>query len=134
MSISESAIRGHEPPIGVADIENLGTVDVRTAGRLLGLGRDASFAAAKRGEIPVLRFGRRLVVPVPKLLQLIGYDPDARVAPTEDAGANAEIPNLTTGPGEPHHERQPADSTSRRLRAICEPNPGRPPAPEPPAA
>jgi hypothetical protein len=32
------------------------------AGRFLGLGRNSTFAAAQRGEIPTLRFGRRLVV------------------------------------------------------------------------
>lgn len=74
-----------------ADIEELATVDVWTAGRLLGIGRDAAYAAAERGEIPVLRFGRRLVVPVPKLLELIGYHPDGQMAPTLPADATAEI-------------------------------------------
>ena len=32
--------------------------------RFFGLGRDASYAAAARGEIPVMRFGRLLKVPV----------------------------------------------------------------------
>jgi excisionase family DNA binding protein len=33
------------------------------AGRLLGLSRNASYEAAKRGEIPTLRIGRLLLVP-----------------------------------------------------------------------
>ncbi len=32
------------------------------AGRLLGLGRNATYDAVARGEIPILRFGRRIVV------------------------------------------------------------------------
>jgi excisionase family DNA binding protein len=36
---------------------------VPEAGRLLGLGRNAAYAAAKRGDIPTIRIGRRLVVP-----------------------------------------------------------------------
>ncbi len=50
------------------------TVSVPVAGRFVGLGRDAAFAAAHRGELPVLRMGRRLLVPVPKLLALLGAD------------------------------------------------------------
>jgi excisionase family DNA binding protein len=36
---------------------------VPEAGRLLGLGRNAAYEAAKRGDIPTLRMGRRLLVP-----------------------------------------------------------------------
>ncbi len=48
------------------------TISVPEAGKRLGLGRDASYAAASRGEIPTIQFGRRLVVPLPLLLQLVG--------------------------------------------------------------
>lgn len=50
------------------------TVPVPVAGRLLGLGRDSSYAAAIRGDIPSLRIGRRIVVPVPQLLRLLGVN------------------------------------------------------------
>ena len=40
------------------------TMSVPEAGELLGLGRDAAYEAAKRGEIPALRFGRLLRVPI----------------------------------------------------------------------
>ena len=39
------------------------TLTVPEAGELLGLGRDAAYEAVKRGDLPVLRFGRRLLVP-----------------------------------------------------------------------
>ena len=41
------------------------TISVPEAGReYYGIGRDASYEAAKRGEIPVVRVGRLLRVPV----------------------------------------------------------------------
>lgn len=54
-----------------AELESRLTITVPEAGSMLGLGRDAAYAAAKRGEIPTLRFGKRLVVPVPRLLALL---------------------------------------------------------------
>jgi hypothetical protein len=56
----------------IADIAGLPTVSVPVAGQVLGIGRDAAYAAADRGEIPVLRLGRSLRVPVPKLLEMLG--------------------------------------------------------------
>ncbi|WP_208542859.1 helix-turn-helix domain-containing protein [Nocardioides euryhalodurans] len=47
------------------------TLTVPEAGTLLGLGRDASYAAANRGELPVLRIGRRLLVPTGRLRALL---------------------------------------------------------------
>ena len=40
--------------------------------RLLGLGRTAAYDAARRGELPTRRLGRRLLVPVPALLEWLG--------------------------------------------------------------
>lgn len=59
----------------INDLRERLTITVPEAGRLLGLGRDASYSAAERGDLPVLRIGRRLVVPVPKLLALLGATP-----------------------------------------------------------
>ncbi len=47
-------------------------ISVVEAGSVLGLGRSAAYAAARRGEIPTLRFGRKLVVPVAELERLVG--------------------------------------------------------------
>lgn len=51
------------------------TCSVPEAGQLLGIGKNAAYEAANRGEIPTLRFGSRLVVPVPRLLSLVGARP-----------------------------------------------------------
>ena len=40
------------------------TMSVPEAGKQLGLGKNGAYAAAARGEIPVLKFGSRLRVPV----------------------------------------------------------------------
>lgn len=45
---------------------------VEQAGRMLGLGRSAAYEAVRRGEIPTLRLGRRLVVPRARLAALLG--------------------------------------------------------------
>jgi excisionase family DNA binding protein len=44
------------------------------AGRLLGLGRNAAYEAAKRGDIPTIRMGRLLLVPKIPLHKLVGAD------------------------------------------------------------
>jgi excisionase family DNA binding protein len=53
------------------------TMTVREAARLLKMGRDQAYAAAHRGEIPVIKMGRRLLVPTAKLLRLLGLDEKA---------------------------------------------------------
>ena len=52
------------------------TMSVPDAGRYFGLGRDSSYAAAKRGDIPTLRIGRRLVVPTASVLAILGLSDD----------------------------------------------------------
>lgn len=47
------------------------TISVPEAGKMLGLGKDAAYAAAARGEIPVLRFGRWLRVPTAALRAML---------------------------------------------------------------
>jgi excisionase family DNA binding protein len=39
------------------------TYTVEEAARLLGIGRTAAYDAVKRGDIPTIRIGRRLLVP-----------------------------------------------------------------------
>lgn len=48
------------------------TLTVEEAAKLLGIGRRQAYEAVHRGEIPVVRIGRRLIVPTKSLLELIG--------------------------------------------------------------
>jgi len=48
------------------------TLTVKRAGELLGLSRSAAYRAAATGELPTLAFGRRLVVPTFRLLEMLG--------------------------------------------------------------
>jgi excisionase family DNA binding protein len=45
---------------------------VAEAGELLGLSRAFAYELVVRGELPVIRFGRRIVVPKAALLELLG--------------------------------------------------------------
>lgn len=44
------------------------------AGKACGLGRAAAYEAVRRGDIPSIRFGGRLVVPTAALRRMLGLD------------------------------------------------------------
>ncbi|MCL4685508.1 helix-turn-helix domain-containing protein [Myxococcota bacterium] len=46
-------------------------VSIDEAAQMLGIGRSAAYLAARRGDIPVLRIGRRLVVPIAALDRML---------------------------------------------------------------
>jgi predicted DNA-binding transcriptional regulator AlpA len=66
------------PQIWTIDaVRNLGaTIDVETAGAILGIGRSKSYELAKAGDFPVrvLRIGRRYLVPTSPILALLEVD------------------------------------------------------------
>ena len=47
------------------------TLTIEEAARALGVGRNAAYDAARRGDLPVIRLGRRLVVPRAALERLL---------------------------------------------------------------
>lgn len=47
-------------------------IDVPAAAELLGISRSSGYEAARRGELPTIKLGRRLVVPVAKLRTMVG--------------------------------------------------------------
>ena len=53
------------------------TITVERAARLLGLSRSAAYRAAATGQLPTLAFGRRLVVPTFRLIQMLGITEEA---------------------------------------------------------
>lgn len=47
------------------------TISVPEAARRLGIGRNHGYECAKRGEIPTIRLGKRMVVPVAALERML---------------------------------------------------------------
>lgn len=104
---------------------------VPEAGRLLwGLGRDASYAAAERHDIPTQKVGRRLVVPTHAALKQLGWSDDliaralgldpehVEAAPSQDAATTTNSHDDTTATGAPSHETRsdaPESSNVHRL-------------------
>lgn len=84
-SIADDALKSitthHEPTrhTTIAEVANLATLPVwsdrePSAAGLLGVGRTNAYALAKSGDIPTLKLGRRVVVPVASLLRLLGVE------------------------------------------------------------
>ena len=48
------------------------TITVEQAGELLGISRALAYEMARTGKLPVLRFGRRLVVPKKAMENMLG--------------------------------------------------------------
>jgi excisionase family DNA binding protein len=55
----------------MVDADARKTISIVEAGRELGIGRDLAYAAAKRGEIPTIKIGTRLLVPRIALEQML---------------------------------------------------------------
>ncbi|WP_370326471.1 helix-turn-helix domain-containing protein [Euzebya sp.] len=72
----------------LTDLRGRATITVPEAAELLGVGRNSAYDAARAGDIPTLRIGRRLVVPTHRLLHLLGV-------PVHD-----DAPAAGTGEGE----------------------------------
>ncbi len=60
-----------------SDLEGRLTITVVEAARYYGIGKSAAYDAARRGEIPTLRLGSRLVVPVAAMLRQLGVEASA---------------------------------------------------------
>jgi excisionase family DNA binding protein len=52
--------------------KNVQTLTVEQAAQLLGISRGLAYQAAREGEIPTIRLGRRVLVPRARLLELVG--------------------------------------------------------------
>jgi hypothetical protein len=73
------------------DVKALGVrTTVPVAGEIIaGLCRDESYRAVQRGTfpVPVVKCGRRMVVPVAPILKLLGIKPDSNTADPGPPGA-----------------------------------------------
>jgi excisionase family DNA binding protein len=58
------------------DLESRITLTVEEVASLLGLGRTAAYEAARRGEIPTRRLGRRVLIPVPAFQAWLAFGND----------------------------------------------------------
>lgn len=68
-------LRVTTPAAELEAIKGRGTIPVwPDAARVLGISRNSAYRAAAEGTIPTLKFGSRMVVPVPKLLAMLGID------------------------------------------------------------
>lgn len=86
---------------------NLLDVRSRVANRLLlsipeageiffGLGRSQAYESARRGELPTCRAGRRRMVPVGRVAEILGIDPAYLF---DTPGANGANPQVNAGAG-----------------------------------
>jgi len=65
----------HQRVWTIEAIRALGAItNVQTAGAILGVGRTKAYEMVREGNfpVPVLRLGRRIVVPTPSILALLG--------------------------------------------------------------
>jgi excisionase family DNA binding protein len=59
--------------VDLPDPKTTPTISVEEAGRVIGLSKDSAYKAAHAGQIPTLRFGKRMLVPTARLLELLGF-------------------------------------------------------------
>ena len=57
------------------ELAALTTISVEAAANLIGISRQAAYDAANRGEIPVIRIGRRIRVKARPLFAMLSGDP-----------------------------------------------------------
>lgn len=87
--------------------------DLPTAGDVIaGLCKDEAYRMHQRGEfpVPVFKVGRRYVVPVAPILQLLGLDTEA-AGPPSPAAADEQTARADERPDETHGK-------PRKLRAL----------------
>jgi excisionase family DNA binding protein len=89
----KTTVRGPKKPVSDRLVYTIGE-----AARLLGLGRNAAYQAAARGELPTIKLGRLLRVPKAALHRLVGGEvPSPRMsADGADSVDDAEQPSEET--------------------------------------
>jgi excisionase family DNA binding protein len=76
-------------------------MSVEEAAKLLGISRGLAYEAARRGELPTIRLGRRLLVPRWRLLELLGEPQEMREAgfPASEPLADENVVDNLTATG-----------------------------------
>ncbi len=62
--------------MNLTHLQDRATISVSDAATLLGISRNTAYEAARTGQLPILRLGRRLLVPVPALLRMLEDEDD----------------------------------------------------------
>lgn len=60
------------PALTIDDVADRATLRIEEAAEILGIGRFSAYAAAKSGDIPTIKIGRKILVPVARLRALLG--------------------------------------------------------------
>jgi excisionase family DNA binding protein len=87
------------------------TVSVEEAAGWVGLGRSAAYEAVRRGELPVLHFGRTLRVPTARLRAMLGLPVSDEPAQVSDELAESSCDHVVTSA-----ESAPFDLRSCQVR------------------
>ena len=61
-----------EHSMTLADLQGRATITVEEAAEVLGVSRGLAYEAVRTGDLPALRIGRRVLIPVPQFLSLLG--------------------------------------------------------------
>lgn len=72
MTITTTATE--RPALTIEALQGRATCSVKEAAEILGIHSWSAYEAVKRGEIPALHIGKRILVPVPRLCALLGVD------------------------------------------------------------
>lgn len=83
-AIAHSGSTPNRGPQQIRTLDELRTtartvIDVPNAAQLLGVSRTAAYEAARKGDIPSLRVGRRILIPVERLKALLGVGPESTI-------------------------------------------------------
>lgn len=72
--MTSTATTPERPALRIEDLDGRSTCSVKEAAEILGIHSWSAYEAVKRGEIPALHFGKRILVPVARLRALLGAD------------------------------------------------------------
>ena len=89
------------------------TCSVEEAAEIVGISRSKAYECVRDGTLPSIRFGRRIVVPVSALLQLIGDDLPDSVEPA----FTATLDEMSTGANR-HGDNTAHRTEGRALRTL----------------
>jgi excisionase family DNA binding protein len=59
------------------------TISVPEAGRRLGVGRNQAYEAARQGQLPIIRIGKRMLVPVPAFEAMLAVQSKQQIVAAE---------------------------------------------------